>query len=134
MEVDEIIIISESDESQEHISASDSDVSFKSLDGFETGALARSQETIFQCPRCSRMFSDENGIVLKACKHWMCKECVIDYYFKNQKFAMTCEYKSNVGVCGKNISENEIRSVLNEVGMNQLDETIVRHSQYYHSV
>lgn len=112
MEMDEIIVLSDSDDS------------FESVDSEPWNTATQSR--IIDCPRCFRSFSEENGIILKICKHSVCKECIIDHFFKNRKHQMKCEFKiDNGSVCGNNISENEIRSVLNEVGLNDADETIV---------
>lgn len=116
METDEIIVID---------SDSDSDISFKSSNSFDNvnGSDEQLEKTI-QCPRCVRMFCVANGIILKACSHSICKECIIDYFFKNHKLEMICEFKT----CGTKISEKEMRSVLNEVGMAVLDESVILRS------
>lgn len=118
MELDEIIVLD---------SDSDSDQSFKPCNAVDR----KSQKTIF-CPSCSRMYSAENGVILKKCNHALCKECIVDNFFKNQKYQMKCEFKTNDRtVCGHTVSENEIRSVLNEIGLNGLDETIVKIQQSF---
>lgn len=86
--------------------------------------VLKSQQSELDCPRCSRTFLIQNGIVLKNCKHSICKECIIDHFFKNQKYQMICEFRINdQTVCGCGIYESEIRLVLSEVG---LAEPIVR--------
>lgn len=110
----------------EVIEISDSDESFRSLDSDPEDQIMKS-EVLNHCPRCLRMFSKENGIIVKSCNHSLCKECIIDNFFKNQKYQMKCEFKTNEEtVCGNAISQNEICSVLNEVGLNGLNETIVK--------
>lgn len=86
--------------------------------------LVESQNSEFHCPRCARTFEIQNGINLKSCNHAICKECIIDHFFKTQKSQMKCEFQADDhSVCGKGIDESEVRSVLNEVG---LVEPIVR--------
>lgn len=105
--------------------ASSSDLHEKVVSGnSNSDASDMSQNNKTTCPSCKRMFCKTNGIVLKACQHFVCKECIIDCYFKNQK--MTCRFQPADGVdsCGCNFSESEVRSVLKEIGINQLDETI----------
>lgn len=86
--------------------------------------LVKSEKTELDCPRCSRMFFNENGIILKNCNHPICKECIIDHFFKNEKQQMKCEFRNNdQSMCGSDIYEREIRLVLSEVG---LSEPIVR--------
>lgn len=113
----EIILLSDSSE----------DSSIEIAKSSRRVAPKRASNTKKSCPRCQRMFCGTNGIISKACKHFVCKECIIDYYFKNQNFKMICQYKGRgrTDLCGSNLSETEVRSVLDEVGMNQLDETIV---------
>lgn len=78
------------------------------------------------CPSCKRMLPKTSGIISKKCQHFVCKECIIDYYFKNQNFGMMCQFKAAGGTdsCGINFSETEFRSVLSDIEINQLDETI----------
>lgn len=115
MEVDELVELE------------DNSVIPSKSDGFLWDKLVRLRETTFQCPRCLRMSSGENGIILNICKHSICKECIVDHFFKNQKYRMNCEFKTNERtVCGHDISEKEIRAVLNEIGLDGLDGTRVK--------
>lgn len=95
------------------------------LDPDDSGVSLDGNESLPTCPSCSRTFSGENEIILKKCKHRMCKECIVDFYFKNRNFQMTCDHKNAAVVCGAEIEESEIREVLSEVGLSNLDDTIV---------